>query len=594
LILARQQLLETMTSFLDLHDNLDQIFWYCTKRDHINLACCSSDFHQMTKPFLWKFVVVPSWCLYDKDFEQVHRRKLESLRYTNTLAIEGDLSKIEQCEDSFSLVQYKMDNYMKILESCDSDTLCTFVRQGHGVLPSIRDTTFLTNTFRKLRSIKRVAIVGLLGHSFDGIESLKNVVHMNLGNSSLGNAQMEAICKNLIQLKFLNIEGTSVKSDALKELENLKNLQTLVLAKCPLITDDGAAHIARCKGLTGLDISGCHITDYGMEHSISSLIDLTYLNISGMRHEMSDEYGRFYAYNLTDEGIGHLARSLRYLQRLDMSNKGFSYYGVKELENLRLLSQLTIQHATFNDDCMKSLGRIQSLTYLDIYECRGMKDSSFRFLVGLTNLQTLKFKGHFTPESVLSHIGQIISLEELVFDSPVKDADLGQLINLNKLKDLNFYIRARVVIEAFGSVSQIHSLQRLNVTSMKMSSNGFKNLSALPNLKWLICVDTDLSDQGMCHIKDMRSLKLLDVSKNNKLTAVCVYFFVFLNNLQKLICFDTSPGLNEALSDTISTSVKWRHVKVFQTEYEARESFKHHQSNYPYYHKPVNTWPPVQ
>jgi hypothetical protein len=59
----------------------------------------------------------------------------------------------------------------------------------------------------------------------------------------------------------------------LRHLSNLRCLQRLILAGCP-ITDKGLSHLKRCTKLKSLDVSQTKITSAGMTELRKALPDL--------------------------------------------------------------------------------------------------------------------------------------------------------------------------------------------------------------------------------------------------------------------------------------------------------------------------------
>ena len=121
----------------------------------------------------------------------------------------------------------------------------------------------------------------------------------------------------------VNFFKSSVTDDALKNVEELKELKVLILGFTK-VTDAGLAHIEQLSQLRGLDLMNTSVTDAGIKH-IKSLCSLEFLTLDNTQ--------------LTDAGLEQI-KNLTQLYLLGLMNKQVTDAGLdhlKELRNLRTL-----------------------------------------------------------------------------------------------------------------------------------------------------------------------------------------------------------------------------------------------------------------
>ena len=81
--------------------------------------------------------------------------------------------------------------------------------------------------------------------------------------------------KPLKELRFLNLDATSVDGPGLALIADLTALETLSLSFCKL-SDEHLAHLQRLPKLHKLSLHGCGLTDEALRH-LSKVKSLTFL-----------------------------------------------------------------------------------------------------------------------------------------------------------------------------------------------------------------------------------------------------------------------------------------------------------------------------
>ncbi len=172
------------------------------------------------------------------------------------------------------------------------------------------------------------------------------------------------------------------------------------------VTDDGLAHLAALKDLEHLTLwaRGQGITDEGMEH-IGKLTWLDELNLSGPY--------------ITDEGVARLA-PLESLEGLWLVGVDFTGQGVAALNKMNQIEELGLSsRSEINDDTVRNLPDAPDLRELDISDLSYTRvtNESLEMLEKYPKLEELTISGEFDDEG-MRHLARLKSLEKLNLSSP--------------------------------------------------------------------------------------------------------------------------------------------------------------------------------
>ena len=189
--------------------------------------------------------------------------------------------------------------------------------------------------FRELSSIcpHSVAItscIGLRPEQLEQLGELRSLEHLNLTGTLLEPLDFSWLLQ-FSTLRSLFLSGTGANSTCIAFLSDLRLLEDLQLAECPLADRDVQA-IWRCSSLRALNVGRCPITDAALK------------------------------------GIGYS----RSLVSLSVPDTGISDGGIEVLvaEALRVgqkLQSLTLRSCRVTDRALVHLASLRSLTLIDLY-----------------------------------------------------------------------------------------------------------------------------------------------------------------------------------------------------------------------------------
>ena len=136
-----------------------------------------------------------------------------------------------------------------------------------------------------------------------------------LGNDSLTGVGCRYFA-TMPNLRRIQLWGTQVNEEGLREIAKLKNLTMLNIGNNRNITDAALEHIKDMNNLQVLNIGATSITDEGLRH-VANLENLTSLTLLRTK--------------ITDAGLSHLAR-LRKLESLNLREANVTAEGIKRLK----------------------------------------------------------------------------------------------------------------------------------------------------------------------------------------------------------------------------------------------------------------------
>jgi len=273
------------------------------------------------------------------------------------------------------------------------------------------------------------------------------------------------------------------------------------------ISDAAMVHVARCKGLVDLQITGTNklselglallaglplrrfqlgysprypmrhpeLTDAGMKH-IASIQTLEYLYVSGATKISDESAARFAALpklrelaltlaeSITSEGLKPLAATK--LERLEISAcKSLDDKALKHLAAIKTLKNLGIRQVQLTDDGVAELAGHPALTRLDISFCGEPGDDA------------------------MAACAKIPTLEELVLNRLINVSDKGikALAGLPALRKLALGAMPRLSADALKPLVECKSLRVLHLQSQVNVSKAM--LEPLMSCTWLTGVD---------------------------------------------------------------------------------------------------------
>ncbi len=157
------------------------------------------------------------------------------------------------------------------------------------------------------------------------------------------NSEILTDLAGLPALESLNLYETLVKDDDLRSERSLRQLRSLNLGVCPLVTDAGVEQLLGLRELRFLNLWFCRqVTDEGFR-SLARLERLESLNLS--------------LTGLTDAAMPQLAE-LSELQTLDIGNTRVTDAGLKHLTNLNKLRSIRLVGVNVTDRGLEEPARL--------------------------------------------------------------------------------------------------------------------------------------------------------------------------------------------------------------------------------------------
>jgi len=355
--------------------------------------------------------------------------------------------------------------------------------------------------------------------------------------------------EDLFKVVSVNLEHHRLKDEDLECLEHLRYLERLYLAATP-VSNQGLAHVAKCKRLKRLSLWKTRITDLGMEH-LRGLEDLELLDIQETK--------------VTEAALAHL----------------------KHLPRLKKL----IQTIELSDEGIELLARFPHRPVTSV-QARGITDQGMWALTGLTRLETLAISDSTLTPKAAEYFKHLRNLKHLsVIRTEWTDEALVHLATLPRLRSVFATVETSgVTFRAFarawgkrftelmiqneyvnGHASKIHVGLRLGKADTDLDGlRHFENLTKViiegeqygeealaylahaPRLERLTLV-TPVGDQGVKHVATIKTLKWLCIAgpqrHDFRREARCNFSRGGLDALRELVNLKDLSLANLALTD---------------------------------------------
>lgn len=174
--------------------------------------------------------------------------------------------------------------------------------------------------------------------------------------------------------------------------------------------------LSHFPSLTSLDISNCDLTDQSTQ-PIKSLENLVFLDISHNKELTGEVLANICAIKrlkeLLMQNCPRIVSGLKYLKELpsltsiSLSHCGVSDEDIRWLEPFTWLETLTLIRANITDKGIDSIGKLTSLTALDLSMCANISDVGVRVLRKLPHIKNLNlnFCSNLTDAGVAALTG---------------------------------------------------------------------------------------------------------------------------------------------------------------------------------------------
>ncbi len=172
---------------------------------------------------------------------------------------------------------------------------------------------------------------------------------------------------------------------------------------------------------------------------------------------------------------------------LDLSFSKITDKGLDSFKNTEQVKILNLTGTTISDPGLKHLSSYPNLKAAD--------------------LKYLQISGKGF-ENFKSDKLEYLNLEQSTIENQYLD-------NLSNYRNLEILILIRTDISDISGISNLKSLQILNLAACPISDDGLKNIGQLKNLEQLTLVQNNISDSGIKYLTELENLKSLRLGANN-------------------------------------------------------------------------------
>ncbi len=289
------------------------------------------------------------------------------------------------------------------------------------------------------------------------------------------------------------------------------------------LSDEGLRHLARAPQLEYLDVSGCKVTDGGLE-VLRQLPNLKGFQMS-WQSGVSDAGVRNLKYceklesvnlmgSTTGDGAIEALRGKAGLRRLD-TGRLVTDAGLAMLREFPLFrtwrderSHLLID-GPFTDRGLASLAGLDGVYELDLFwHVTGITPAGFEVLRGLPNLGSLGCDGELSGDEAMRHIGMMPRLRKLRAQGTVATDD--GFVALSRSASLeNFWGREcpNLTGRGFDALSTMPALRALGVSCKNVDDEALSRLPRFAALRELTPID--VGDEGFRHVGQCARLERL-------------------------------------------------------------------------------------
>jgi len=582
----------------------EHILQHCSTKDYKALSCCSREYKEALKHYVWRNVSIPSESLLHEDFSQDHR--LEMLSYADIVCV-GVTSSGNPNEgvhgSSFHLSTAKRRLKIKHEEGAHMKRRANISLALNNCNPRILHTTFLCgdpNLMSKFDRLMEIYLywTGADDSSICSISSeLRNIQSLGLKNGALSDKGLSYLY-NLTNLRNLSLQNCSaVTDDGFAVLSSMKSLQELLISGCAGITREIFKHFHGLLNLKKLSIPSNHLilTNDELLH-LRGLISLKELNVT-FHADISDvgffrlsslttiEHLRVdYCDIVTDIGLSTL-RNLTSVKHLHLgglrcpyiTNMGVSHIsGLSHLVSLTLdcfhritdagllclssilsLKELFLRCRRISDIGLQHLVNLKNLEKFSVYNSRKITDRGLSFIANMSNLTEVQIGvcSKISASGII-HLSKLKRLAKVVLVAlnGVKDTELQCLSDVDSLTDLHISYCANISgLGLMRASESVFNLEKLEIEDcVQVNDESLMLIGGLCNLQSLSITRNRVTDVGIKNIGNLVSLRKLDISNNKTITDEALSIIGNLLHLNVLkigdCCRITDEGLHHLLN----------------------------------------------
>ena len=338
----------------------------------------------------------------------------------------------------------------------DADGNVTMIRADAGYM-QVAYSPSVEQAFHRLRHVRSLATV--YGVVLEQVKPWTALEQLDVGSANDGHlANLEEMQK----LRRLWIHGGFVTDNWVRSIAKLKNLEVLTIEHTE-ISDACMKQIARLPRLKRLDLKDNAITDRGLSQ------------LKGMKLEFLG----LAETKITDRGIDEI-KGMTTLKELDVDETEVTNAALVKLKGI---PGLKVWGLPREEGPPKKKGPLQP------EENRDFENGSDRELAALEGVETIR--------------------RLRVCGTAVTDAGVKSIAKLRNLEVLKIE-RAGITDACMKDIAGLKRLKELDLWRNQITDRGLAELKGM-RLEFLGLRTTKVTDRGIDAIKDMTTLKLLDV-----------------------------------------------------------------------------------
>jgi internalin A len=192
----------------------------------------------------------------------------------------------------------------------------------------------------------------------------------------------------------------------------------------------------------------------------------------------------------------------------------------------------------------KDLSCLSGLKPDDLYELRvGRNDDNGRlpgsrflpYIINLKGLRVLNFINSECSAKDLKYLSSLKSLERLTTPYGLTDDGLVEIAKLSSLKALYITSEHNLTNDCLANLENLPLLEELDIIGKgRVNDDGLSHLAKVPRLRYLALQGLVFTDDGIAHIKNSTSIRILHLGSQNQLTNTTLVCLSQMPQLERL------------------------------------------------------------
>ena len=363
----------------------------------------------------------------------------------------------------------------------------------------------------------------------DGPSSLK------LSLLPLANVDLSALVKNQ-GIRHIKVEGSDITFKQVRQLEGMKQLETLDMPSCSLENDELSWVIEQFPRLKQLNIKGTDLNRIDIEGDLSlrsivtssleqlqslRIVDQPLLEIQLRVSRTLDHFeirGCSSIDGLAMESEWPKEFTIDGLQSLKFFAAGGRHVDgslLASISNCIKLNQLTLAYASLSTEDLRSINQFHRLSMLALPGAP-LDDSITKDWSNLSSLWEVNFADTNISTGTLAWLASIGSLRRMSLDRvPLEDSKVTEdvLAELSQLSDLSF---AGVPISPtrLNGLLSFGNLERLNLSQTQIDDETVELLCKAKSLRFLILHDCEIEASSVEKLLDTNRKLFIDIGSD--------------------------------------------------------------------------------